>query len=439
MSGRKNLFLLGYDEFHAQYLEGLHTGVPIAFHPLLRSEEVVYREEYDIDALLDRARRELDAFDGPVDGIVTHWDFPAASMLAILCGERGLPAPSLEATLKCSHKYWSRLEQRRAVPESTPDFCAVDPFDQRAADNVTVDYPFWIKPVKGYGSALGFKVENRQDLEKALEAAREGIERLGDPVNTLLDRVDLPDDVRGVDGNHMIAEQFVGGKEIAPEGFIYQGHFHAHGMIDMVFGKNGKSFERYEYPSSAPRAIQQRALETSEKALQQIGFDNGCFNVEFFWDEEADRLWIVEINPRLSQSHSNLFEKVDGKSNHAVAVSIALGQDPEFRHGDGPFEHAAKCLYRRYDKSDGVARRVPGEADLDALRAQQPDTQVQIKLEQGMRLSELLDEDAYSYVLAELHIGAHSIDELEAKFDQARELLTFEFEPVNGSTASSEG
>lgn len=427
----RNVFLLGYDDFHASYLENLDLGQRIRFHPLLHADEVVYQEQYDVNALLEKARGVLNGFDGRVDGIITHWDFPAASLLAILCQEWDLPGPTLEATLKCSHKYWSRLEQQRAAPEATPDFCAVDPFQSHAADSVTVKYPFWIKPVKGYGSALGFKVENRDDLERALEAAREGIERLGDPVNRLLSRLELPDEVAGIGGNHMIAEQLVGGKEIAPEGYVQNGRFSGHGMFDMVRGKNGKSFERYQYPSTAPESVQRRALDICEAVLTQVGFDNGCFNVEFFWDSDSDRLWIIEINPRLSQSHSNLFEKVDGTSNHAVGVQVALGEPVSFEHGGGSFRHAAKFLYRRYDTRDAITRRVPSEDDLAELTRRQPETTVQVKLEEGMRLSELLDEDAYSQVLAELHIGADSVDELESRFDEAKKLLPFEFEPVD--------
>jgi hypothetical protein len=55
---------------------------------------------------------------------------------------------------------------------------------------------------------------------------------------------------------------------------------------------------------------------------------------------------------------------------------------------------------------------------------------VTIKLKEGMRLSELLDEDAYSYVLAELMIGADSVHELNRKYEEATRLLPFEFRPV---------
>jgi biotin carboxylase len=425
---RRNVFLLGYDDFHGRYLQHLEQADGVRFHPLLRSDEVVYQQEYDIDGMLDRARRVLDDFDGPVDGIITHWDFPAISLLAVLCAERNLPGPTLEAVLKCSHKYWSRLEQQKAAPDSTPAFCAVDPFDDRALDQVSLDFPFWVKPVKGYSGKLGFRIDNAEDFRSAMAEAREGIRRLGEPVNRLLARLDLPDEMAGVDGNHMIVEALVGGRELAPEGYAQRGEVRVHGVVDVIMKDD--SMERVLYPASVAEPVQQRAAAVAADVLRRIGFDDGCFNVEFFWDEDADRLWIVEVNPRLSQSHSNLFEKVDGTSNHAVAVQVALGEPVRFDHGGGRYRHAAKIWYRRYDHRDAVVTRVPTEAELEAFRRRQPDTLVEIELKRGMRLSELVDQDAYSYVLAELHIGADSPEQLEKKFREARELLPFEFDEL---------
>src|SRR5690606_22121882 len=108
---------------------------------------------------------------------------------------------------------------------------------------------------------------------------------------------------------------YVQGREFAPEGYVQHGECHIHGIIDMVIGSNGKSFERYEYPSTIPNGIQQRAIDVSKKIIAYMGFDNGCFNIEYFWNEETDDLWVVEINPRISQSHSYLFEQVKGLSN----------------------------------------------------------------------------------------------------------------------------
>lgn len=433
----RNVFLLGCDPVHARHLQEISHPERFRFHALLDADELIYRKSYDFEGLLDEARHVLRGFDGRVDALINHWDFPVASIHAILCAELGLPGPTLEAVTKCSHKYWSRLEQRKVAPESTPGFCAVDPFDERALDEIELEFPFWVKPVKGYASALGYKVETADDFRRAMEAAREGIRRIGEPVNAILAHLDLPPEVAGVDGNHMIAEELVDGAEFAPEGFVQHGRVQVHGLIDDVRGENRSSFLANEYPSRAPRAVQERTIELSDRILTQIGFDDGCFNVEFFWDENRDRLWIVEINPRLSQSHSDLFTKVDGTSNHQVAVQVALGEPVEFEYGAGPWARAAKFYHRRYDKTDAVATRIPTDEDLARLRERQPDTLVVVKLERGQKLSELLDEDPYSYVLAEIMIGAADHDELLAKYEEAARLLPFEFEPVREPVAAT--
>lgn len=427
---RKNVFVLGYDERHGGDILKIPDADRFSFHPLLRSEELIHQQNYAIEEKLAKARQVLHDFDGPVDAILWHWDFPVTSMAAVLCEEFNLPGPSLEAILKCSHKYWSRVIQQQVAPEHTPGFCAVDPFDKDALDVIDLDYPFWIKPIKGYGSALGFRINNAHDFQAAMEIIRKRIRRLGDPFNMFLQRIDLPEEVKGVTGNHLIAEEFLTGLEIAPEGSIQNGVFHAHGVIDMVRDRNHKSFLRYEYPSCAPRKVQARAIQLAEKVLKQVGLDNGCFNMEFFWNEKTDKLWIIEINPRISQSHSYQFEMVDGMSNHEVAVHVAVGDQPNFAQGQGPYEHAAKFLVRHYHREDSVVTRVPTELELRKILSLHSDTQIVLNLKEGDRLAELWDQDAYSYILAEVYVAEHSTRQMLEKYHQILAMLHFEFEPV---------
>jgi biotin carboxylase len=425
---KKHIFVVGLDDVHAEDVRAVRNVERFEIHPLLRTEEVIDLEEYDVDATLEKAEKILDDFDGPIDAIVGHWDFPVTSLVPILCKRRGLRAPSLEAVLKCAHKYWSRLEQRKHIPECTPEFCAIDPFAEDPYSQVTLDFPFWIKPVMGYSSTLGFRVNNRKDFDRAIEEARKKIRRFGDPFNTILKRAELPDELGEVDGNYMLAEQIIKGVEIAPEGYVQDGKFHAHGVVDMVRGPNRKSFSRYGYPSGAPKKLKARVLDAAERIMLGIGFDNGCFNMEFFHDPTTDKLWMIEINPRISQSHSQIFRMVDGMSNHQVALHVALGEDPHFEKDAGPFKVAAKFLLRRYDTRDGVCTRVPTAEELAGLKEDQPRTQVSLLIREGQRLSKLLDQDPYSYVLATLIVGADSGQELLWKYREAAARLRFEFE-----------
>lgn len=435
---RRNVFVLGYDLKHQSDVEDIRDIEHINIHALLHTDEVANQDGYDIEAMLSKARMVLDQYDS-VDGIVCHWDFPGAALHAILCEEYQLPGPTLESVVKCSHKYWSRLEQRRLVPEHTPDFCAVDPFDDKALDKITVAFPFWLKPIKGYSSMLGFHITNEQEFHEAIEVTRKTIGLLGDPFDDILRRIELPEELNEISGNFLIAEQYVSGWELAPEGYVQSGKCHVHGIIDMVISSNGKSFERYEYPSSAPELVQKLAISVSCRLMEHIGFDSGCFNIEFFWDEETENLWIIEINPRISQSHSYQFEQVKGLSNHEVAVQVALGERPRFDQVSGRYKLAAKFLHRRYSHENMVATRVPTEEEVAAfVQNVQPDTRIYLRIKEGDQLTDLRDQDPYSYVIADMLIAAQSREELEQKYREASDSLPFGFETLEASLARPE-
>lgn len=364
-----------------------------------------------------------------MDGIVAHWDFPTSVLAPVLAAERGLPAPTLRSVLKCEHKAWSRLEQRESVPECVPGFSVFDPFDDNALDSIDLTFPFWVKPIKSHSSQLGFEITSAEEFAAALEQIRAEIGRVGDAFDEVLSMVELPPELKGVGGSMCLAEDIITGIQVAPEGTMFNGEYRIHGIFDMRKDEAGHSFDRLDYPArSVPEEVQQRMIDLSERYLRHIEFDNGCFNTEFMWDEKKGSLSLIEVNTRISQSHSDLFVKVDGTSNHEVAIDIALGRKPRIEPRRGRFDVAAQCHIGHY--SDGVVRSVPGEEDIARVHDQIPDTVVDIKVKVGDRLSELPNQDGYRTVLATLYIGASDVGGLEKSFDWASELLPFDIEPV---------
>ena len=77
---------------------------------------------------------------------------------------------------------------------------------------------------------------------------------------------------------------------------------------------------------------------------------------------------------------------------------------------------------------DGRVKTVPGLTEIEALKKRFPATQVVIHIKPGMRLSDLRDQDSYSYEIADLFIGADSQDELLKKYQTARDMLPFVIE-----------
>ena len=429
---KKNVFIMALDDYNLGELRTIRDAEKYNFHSLLDYKEIVEAEHYPVKELLEKAETQLKSFDGSIDAIIGYWDFPVTTLVPILCERFGLPGPSPQSVVKCTHKYWSRLEQEKCIPECTPQFNRVDPFDEHALEKITIDYPFWIKPVQTFGSQLGFKINNADEFREHIQTIREGIHEFGDPYDQLLEYVDMPPEVTGVGGNYCLAEQLISGREVAPEGYSFRDETHIHGIIDMIREK--ESFLRLEYPSRLPEEVQKRASDAVLTFIRHIGFNNGCFNVEFFWNEELDKLWIIEINARISQSHSNMFEKVDGTSNHEVAVDVALGQEPRFKHGQGEFKRAAKCWIRRTE--DAIVTRVPGEQDIQRLQKEMPGLRIYPDVEKGMRLSDMLHQDSYSYAYAITFIGAQDQRELEEKYEKCTRSLGFEFEDVEDESAT---
>lgn len=224
-----------------------------------------------------------------------------------------------------------------------------------------------------------------------------------------------------------LAEEIITGRQVAPEGTMFQGEFQIHGVFDMRKDADGHSFERLDYPAqSVPEDVQQRMIDVSERYLRHVGFDNGCFNTEFMWDEDTGALSLIEINTRISQSHSDLFAKVDGTSNHEVAIDIALGRQPRIAARRGRFAVAGQCHLGYYE--DGIVRAVPTDEDLAKVRECFPETVVDIKVKPGDRLSELPNQDGYRTNLATLYIGASDVDELAKSFERACAMLSFQID-----------
>ncbi len=422
---RKNIFVFGLTDFNLQMLKRIHGAEQLEFHKLLDRSELVERMHYPVEEILEHARERLRGFDGSVDGMIHYIDFPVSTMVPILAREFGLPSAPLEAVLRCEHKYWSRLEQARSVPEYIPPFAAFDPFDDHALERLEreVGYPFWIKPVKSFSSYLGFRVNSAKDFRQGIQRIRAEISRFAEPFDYLLDQVELPKEIRGIGGGYCIAEGIIGGRQCTLEGYGYNGEIHIYGDVDSIRHANESSFGRYQYPSALPREVLDEMGEVARRYMKHVGYDNAPFNIEFFWDAQREKIWLLEVNTRISESHCDLFEKVDGYSSHEVAVDLALGREPSFRHGEGEYPMAGKFFVRTY--TNARVQRVPSEIEVRALEERVPGATIQILAQEGGELADMMDQDSYTFCLALVFIGGKDQEELLEKYRQVSEGLDF--------------
>ncbi len=426
----KNIFVIGLNEFNRKKLEAIQEREKIAFHELLTYKEVTEQDEYPVLELLAKAEKRLAKFNGNIDGVLGYMDFPVSTLVPVLSEKFGLRSAPVSSFIKCEHKYWSRLEQKKSIPGHIPKFCVFDPFAENPADEIELDYPFWIKPVKSFGSHLGFRINNPEDLEEALPVISENITRISRPFDRLLDhlKLDMPEEVTGISAHHFLAESIIGGLQCTLEGCMYENDLYSHGIVDSIRYPSRSVFFRYQYPSVLPKRVQKRMEVIAQTFLRHIGFNNSAFNMEFFWDRQEDKIYMLEVNTRIAQHHSDLFQKVDGVSNHKVPIDLVLGREPHIPEGKGDFKLAAACFYRQF--KDAWVRTVPDELEVAKVEKRYPGTIIQVDVEPGMFLSKLPEQDSYSYIVALIYLGADNQKQLLHQYRSCLNLLNIKLEPV---------
>lgn len=425
---KKQICVIGIDDFNNEMLNAFDEAEQYNYHSVLDVSELQHQKKYSIQNLLEKAISNIDSLDIAPDAVIGFWNFPVTCLTPLVAKHYNLPHLPLDALIKCEHKYLSRTEQKKAMPDAVPDFNLIDPFGDQPFNSVEIDFPFWLKPMVSFASQLCYKVSNKDEFDSALSEIKERIHRFADPFNFVLNEAEIPDSIKGIDGYYCLAEQMISGKQCTVEGYVHNGEVGFLGVFDSLRHPDHETFFSYEYPSSLSQQTIREIKTMSEILLKHIGYDDSSFNIEYFYDAEKDDIWLLEINPRISQSHSSPFNKVDGAPNHKSLVEVALNKKPHFPHREGEYRAAAKFYYRVFE--DGVVLNIPSREDLKQIKEEIPGMRIKVWVEEGTRLSELYDQDSYSYKLASVYLGAQNKAELYEKRKHCFNLLNFKIDPI---------
>lgn len=187
------------------------------------------------------------------------------------------------------------------------------------------------------------------------------------------------------------------------------------------------AFSRFDYPSCLPKDVQARMGESAARVIEGIGFDNGLFNIEMIYDAEADRVSIIEINPRMASQFADLYQKVDGTSSYSVLLDIAQGHAPHFTRRQGRYGFAASMVLRSFE--DHIVAALPSDADIARLALIYPDIRVELHGTVGRRLSaELQDGRSYRYGI--VNLGGTDRADVLTQFEACRDRLGIVLQPV---------
>ncbi len=373
---------------------------------------------FDIDRFIDRLlkrfrRRQIAA-------VVSNQEQFGALAAALLCERLGLPGTPVAALVTAQNKAAARAIHREQLPEHTPEFCSFR-YDTDPALAVTLPYPIFVKPVKAAFSVLARRCESVEALRAHVSLSpfdKAVIRALTRPFRTVSPRYLHCD----ATADHFIAETALEpGVQLSVDGYVEAGSVHPVGVVDAVMYPGTQAFRRFELPSRLPAPVRARCIAVARRAVETLGFSHGLFNVELIWHPDTDRLWIVEVNPRMAGQFSDLYERVTGRSLWDIQLALALGSTvPESR--TGAFGVAASFVFREFA---GRAKQAPTKSNVSRLVERFPDARLYLDLKHGAaRRREERWVGSYRYAL--LHMGGYDHDDLCERFVSAEALLDFE-------------
>ena len=403
--------LLGLEQTYPEY-EFVRVGFDLFTFPQ-NLRLFAFDVERFVDRLLRRFRRRN------IASILSTQEQFGALAAALACERLGLPGTSVEAIVRAQNKGAAREIHQRTLPDHTPAFCTFR-FDADPASAVTIGYPAFVKPVKAAFSVLARRCEGPQDLARLLDLSawdRWVIRALTRPFRRVSPKfLDC-----AATADHFIAETLIDNAvQVCVDGYALNGRIEILGVVDSIMYPGTDAFMRFEYPSRLAPSVIDRFRVVATKAVAALGFSHGLFNVELRWQPDSDRIWIVEVNPRMAGQFSDLYERVTGRSLWAVQLPLALGKTPPAATG-GSFGAAASFVFREFG---AATPRSPSPEALAWLSNHHPDAVLHLDLKHGAsRRREERWVGNYRYAL--LHMGAADHAALMESFAIARQRLDF--------------
>jgi biotin carboxylase len=371
---------------------------------------------FDAEAYIERMASRRD-----IAGVFTSSDYPGAPIAAAIADSLKLPGPDPRAVLRASHKFVSRQMQEAAVPEACPRFWLVDPEALALPD---VDYPCFVKPVKGSYTIFARRVNSEAEIRAHFD--QDGVREFRRAFVAIFNRLWHRYIGDKQDGRYFIAEELLSGAQVTVEGFVADGEPTIFGVVDSEFYPGTSSFSRFVYPSALPQAAQQSMADICRRCISAMGLRRTFFNIELFWD--GRKATIIEVNPRICGQFSDLYEKVDGVNTAVLALDLATGGDVRWQRGKGKFAFAASVPLRVFAATEFVA--TPDATRVTATEARLPGTLIWNEVSPGDRAADFAFEDGASFRYCVFNMGVASRDDLNTKQHAITAALGYQLRPL---------
>jgi biotin carboxylase len=413
------VFPTAWDEKHFRAERAVEARFEVE---LKRPADHECRWDYDV---LQYIEDQVEAGAG-LSGVFSSSDYPGAIAASAIAERLGLPGTLPPAILRSSHKYYSRRAQREAAPDATPWFRLLDPGKLRGGVE-ELRFPCFVKPVKGAFSVMSRRLDSWGDLEEFL--ARPALASFLHQYQFMFNRLVRSLSDLELDGSYLLAEDLLKGRQVTVEGYARGDSVEILGIVDSVRHPGTRSFVRFDFPSTLSRRVQARMREVAVHVAARLGLRHTLFNIEMMYDFRRDRVFIIEVNPRMCGQFADLYQKVDGRSGYDVALSLAVGEPPPEKRPNPRFRVASSFPLRVFDPVRVV--EAPTEERIAAVESEFEGTRIWSEVAQGDRLEDFESlEDGRSFRYAVVNLAARDRDGLFLRFEEVRQALGYRFDSL---------
>jgi biotin carboxylase len=368
----------------SDYVQGLHVDFK--------------NEDEAVKIILAEASRQ--AFSG-----VIGTDDTTTELAARVAEKLKLPHNNPQAVKIAQRKDLARLSLKNSAVK-IPQFELLTTTKPLSEQTVQVNYPSVIKPVALSASRGVIRVNNKVELEQAIERI----------TKMLVEERQTDQAIREI----LILEEFIPGKEVAIEAMLHQGKLDVLAIFDKPDPLDGPFFEETYYltPSSFSEKIQQDIKQNVFEACQAYGLQEGPVHAECRINENG--VWILEVAARtIGGMCGRLLSLGTGHSLEELVLLHAMGQRVEIKM----LETSAGVLMIPIPGA-GILKRVEG-----LLAAQRIPfiSEVSIEVREGYELIPLPEGNSYlGFIFAE----APTVKEAEQALRSAHACLNIVIAPL---------
>jgi biotin carboxylase len=224
------------------------------------------------------------ASENAIDAVIALGDRPTVTA-AYAAEALGLAGNSPPAAENCRSKLRQR-EALRAAGIRVPDFFSFSISDGVAEVLARVKFPCVVKPLSLSASQGVIRANNPDEFAEAVQRIR-----------LLMESPEIQV-LREPEGDRVLVETYIPGREVAVEGLIDRGRLRVLAIFDKPDPLEGPYFEEtiYVTPSRLPAETQKAIEECAGNAIGALGLTTGPVHAEFRVNEIGP--WVLEIAPR---------------------------------------------------------------------------------------------------------------------------------------------